>query len=555
MERVSAGERPRPDEIAELADARHPAAGHAGRCDAPATARDRGYLPARRQCASTRPFADTVSPAAREVRLTGAPDTLDGAVAVTAGARTVARARTVSRAFRGRTSSAWRPSGITSSQRARGAAQRGPRRDRRAASRYGCRSRRRCRRALSRAGFEQLRLTIDKAPPVERPPLLLQASALQQRFGCIHAINPLPAVVTTFRPTTGYDDVKTVAIARLAAPNVANVQVDWLRYGPKLAQVALTFGADDLDGVTAVRRGSRWPASCAARGGAARHRGGWIHAGRTRRPLSRLFREPTVRLGAVGYLNARPLTWALDRSPERWQVRYDVPSVCSALLHAGEVDLGLIPSVEYLQSPDYRLVPQASASDRAGRLPRSRCSRACRSSSIRRIALDTSSRTSVALVKVLCRHRFRIEPEFVPHGPDLAAMTREFDAALLIGDPALDADHAALGPGKDRSRRGVDGDDWTALRVCCVDRPPGRRRRCGRAGAAGGAGRGRSRASTRLRTEYGRGNAAATARAAVYLRHNVRYGLGPDEARGLQMFLDYAAELGLAPRRRTLEFF
>src|SRR5688500_18626892 len=54
----------------------------------------------------------------------------------------------------------------------------------------------------------------------------------------------------TIRPTTGYDDVKMVALARLAAPNVPTVQVDWRRYGPKLAQVALTFGADDVDGVS-----------------------------------------------------------------------------------------------------------------------------------------------------------------------------------------------------------------------------------------------------------------------------------------------------------------
>jgi aminodeoxyfutalosine synthase len=53
------------------------------------------------------------------------------------------------------------------------------------------------------------------------------------------------------RPTTGYDDVKSVAIARLAAPNIPTVQIDWLRYGPKLAQVALTFGADDVDNVSA----------------------------------------------------------------------------------------------------------------------------------------------------------------------------------------------------------------------------------------------------------------------------------------------------------------
>src|SRR5688572_19038649 len=64
-----------------------------------------------------------------------------------------------------------------------------------------------------------------------------------------------------------------------------------------------------------------------------------------------------IRIGAVGYLNARPLTWALDGHPDRWSIRYDVPSVCSSLLHAGQVDLGLVPSIDYLQDPHYRFVP------------------------------------------------------------------------------------------------------------------------------------------------------------------------------------------------------
>jgi chorismate dehydratase len=164
-----------------------------------------------------------------------------------------------------------------------------------------------------------------------------------------------------------------------------------------------------------------------------------------------------IRLGAVGYLNARPLTWALDRAPDRWRIRYDFPSVCSALLKAGEVDLGLVPSIDYLDTADYRLVPSVGIGSRGPvasvalftRMP---------IESVRRIALDTSSRTSVALVKVLCRHRFHIEPEFVPHGPDLGAMTRESDAALLIGDPALEADPSAFGLQK------IDlGAEWTAM--------------------------------------------------------------------------------------------
>ena len=104
---------------------------------------------------------------------------------------------------------------------------------------------------LASAGFTQIRLTVDKAPADTRTALLLRAGELQDRFQCIQAINPLPMTFATFRPTTGYDDVKMVAIARLAAPGIPTVQVDWRRYGSKLAQVALTFGADDIDGVSA----------------------------------------------------------------------------------------------------------------------------------------------------------------------------------------------------------------------------------------------------------------------------------------------------------------
>ena len=104
---------------------------------------------------------------------------------------------------------------------------------------------------LMGAGFRQIRFTIEKAPASERQVLIERASVLQEHYGSIQTINPLPTVLHAARPTTGYDDVKAVAIARLAAPNISTVQVDWLRYGPKLAQVALTFGADDLDAVSA----------------------------------------------------------------------------------------------------------------------------------------------------------------------------------------------------------------------------------------------------------------------------------------------------------------
>jgi phosphoglycolate phosphatase-like HAD superfamily hydrolase len=104
--------------------------------------------------------------------------------------------------------------------------------------------------ACEAAGFDRLRLTVDRASAADRLDLVLRARDLKSRFAAVVAVSPLPMVLNAFRPTTGYDDVKMVALTRLAVPGV-RVQVDWRRYGPKLAQVALTFGADDIDNVPA----------------------------------------------------------------------------------------------------------------------------------------------------------------------------------------------------------------------------------------------------------------------------------------------------------------
>ena len=261
----------------------------------------------------------------------------------------------------------------------------------------------------------------------------------------------------------------------------------------------------------------------------------------------------TVRIGAVGYLNARPLTWALDRAPDRWHVRYDLPAVCARLLYDDEVDLGLVPSIEYLRSDQYRFVPGVGIGSRG---PVASVALFTRRpvADIRHIALDTSSRTSVTLIRVLCHHRYCIAPEFVPHGPDLTAMVRDYDAALLIGDPALETVPSALGVTK------IDlGAEWTAM----TGLPFVYAAWTGRAAAIGAEevrllqeAQAEGVASyPAIAAEYGNNDAAATQRALVYLRDNMRYGLGADEEKGLQLFLDYAADLGLAPRRRRLEFF
>ncbi|MEP7116690.1 MAG: hypothetical protein ABI880_03870 [Acidobacteriota bacterium] len=88
--------------------------------------------------------------------------------------------------------------------------------------------------------------------PEDRAAWLLAVRALQDAVGDLRAVAPLPRLIDPAVPTTGFSDVRQVALTRLALEHVPSVQVDWRLYGPKLAQVALTVGADDLDGVAAV---------------------------------------------------------------------------------------------------------------------------------------------------------------------------------------------------------------------------------------------------------------------------------------------------------------
>jgi len=200
------------------------------------------------RCAFDRSFADAVPPAAGEVRITGEPGSVAVAVAAVTSAKAVAGDRLVS-GFTWPLVERLAESAGTVSDVLDRLHRAGLEAIELPLYRLGNAA-----EAIDRlvtAGFQQLRLTIDKATAAERIPLLILAGELQDRFACIQSLNPLPMTTNAMRPTTGYDDTKSVAIARLAAPGIPVIQVDWLRYGPKLAQVALTFGADDLDEVSA----------------------------------------------------------------------------------------------------------------------------------------------------------------------------------------------------------------------------------------------------------------------------------------------------------------
>jgi chorismate dehydratase len=261
---------------------------------------------------------------------------------------------------------------------------------------------------------------------------------------------------------------------------------------------------------------------------------------------------PNIRLGAVSYLNTRPLVYGLDRHADRFLVRFDVPSVCSALLHAGEVDVGLVPSIEYAAG-DYRLVPGiaiASFGDVASVAlfsPRP-------IDRILSIALDRSSRTSIALLRVLCADRFHIAPSFNTFAPDIEAMLARADAALVIGDLALFLDHERLGLHKTDL-----GAEWTAMTglpfvYACWTGRPGVLTAADVAGLQDARADGEAHIEAIARAEAP-GDAARVAVIAKYLRDNIRYDLGEAEEAGLRRFYERAAALGLIPHAPAVRFY
>ncbi len=145
-----------------------------------------------------------------------------------------------------------------------------------------------------------------------------------------------------------------------------------------------------------------------------------------------------MRISLVHYLNSAPLGWAFLHGPFRgmYEVVPSSPANCADQLSSGEVDIGLIPSIEYQLIENLQIIPDISISSlrevRSILLIRPK-----RRQVIRSVALDISSRTSVALVRVLLEAKLGIHPQFVPCPPNLDLMLKRCDAALLIGDAAL----------------------------------------------------------------------------------------------------------------------
>ena len=167
------------------------------------------------------------------------------------------------------------------------------------------------------------------------------------------------------------------------------------------------------------------------------------------RPLLHLRLIPTPsarrpRVSAVGYLNTTPLTWGMLHGPQQgfFDLDFRVPAGCADDLAAGAADIGLIPTFE-LTRQDLEVVPGLGIACR-GPVRSILLISSRPAAEIRTLAADSSSRTSVELVRIVLERRYGAAPESISHPPDLEAMLRIADAALIIGDPALRIDTARL---------------------------------------------------------------------------------------------------------------
>lgn len=147
---------------------------------------------------------------------------------------------------------------------------------------------------------------------------------------------------------------------------------------------------------------------------------------------------PKLRISIVEYLNTAPLVWGFAEGPlvGKYDLSFTLPSQCAEALRRGDVDVAIIPAIEYQRIDDLVAIPEIAIAAKGE--VRSILVVAKRPIEMaKRIALDTSSRSSAALVRILAQEYWKIQPEYVDASPDPSEMLKRADAALVIGDPAL----------------------------------------------------------------------------------------------------------------------
>lgn len=259
-----------------------------------------------------------------------------------------------------------------------------------------------------------------------------------------------------------------------------------------------------------------------------------------------------IRIGAVNYLNTKPLIHELAALAGGAELILDFPSRLADDLQAGRLDVALIPIIEYFRAGDYTLVPDIAIASSGPVLSVTLFSRVPWTE-IRRVALDEGSRTSAALTQVLLRKRYGVRPEICPLPLDRAAEDVDADAVLLIGDRAM---HACLPGFRYAFDLGQEWHDWTGLPFVYaawavragVDLGgvtealyEAKRRGCANIGPIA------AREAPALGLDAGF--------CRRYLSNIIRFDLGARELAGMHHYYMLASELGLARRGVNVRFY
>ena len=259
----------------------------------------------------------------------------------------------------------------------------------------------------------------------------------------------------------------------------------------------------------------------------------------------------TLSIGAVSFLNSRPLVRTLSDF-ESYDVRYSIPSACASELMKGAVDVALIPSIEYARSVKRLHIVPDLAIAAEGSVLTVRLFYKSDIKKIRRVAIDLSSRTSVALLRIILREKYEVDPECVEASPSLDEMLKIADAALVIGDPVFSY--------LDYSTPYMDlADEWTRF----TGLPFVFAFWAGWPGVIDQKDLQRFFDSCKIGQEsifeiasaYSEANGGDPKLYEKYMRQNIRYSLGKQEQKGLNLFYEKAFLNGIVEKIPELLFY
>ncbi len=258
-----------------------------------------------------------------------------------------------------------------------------------------------------------------------------------------------------------------------------------------------------------------------------------------------------VRIGAVSYLNSKPLVEDLDELLPDADIRLDYPSRLADDLAAGRIDVGLIPSVECFHKAGYEVISDACVATHGPVLSVKLYFRTP-PGDVRTLALDEGSRTSATLARIMLLERYGVDPQRVPLPIGQSVADTDVDAILLIGDRAM---HTPAEPFNTVWDLGAEWLQWTglpfvfAMWVARVDAAD--------ASVAERLNQARDRGVSRL-TEIAQREAPHLGldaeSAEAYLRNNLFFRLRSAERSGLRLFQQLAVQTGLAPEGVELVF-